>query len=196
MYKNPPSKFKTFAKLIDQAILPATILLATKILSLIILNKKFNLDWQISSSGIIYSSKEDFIFANSYSSLFMFISITIGLILLTVKATQWHSTHIRPSLAARFYEKKLDFLVTDSRDIYPKSVIWLSYAWLATILMLIQNYYGLLISWISYVALFITIIPTVFIVLDLEKELSKQSNKNILKKGSVSFLDLSQVLKS
>jgi len=196
MYKNPLNKFKTLSRLIDQAILPATILIAAKILSLILLNEKFNLDWQVGTSGIIYSSKQDFIFANSYSSLFMYLAISVGLILLIIKATRWHATHIKPSLAAKFHEKNLDFLITDSVDIYVKSTIWISYAWLTTALMFIQNFYGLLIPWVSYTALSMSIIFTVLIIMDVEKEINVKSNKPSLKDSNIYLSDLAQVLKN
>jgi len=187
---------KTLIKLIDQAILPAVILVASKILALIFVNYKFNLDWQLGPSGIIYSSKSDFIIANSYSSLFMYFSITIGLILLIIRADKWHATHIEPKLSAKLFEKKLNFVITDNFNLYSKAVVWLSYSWLAAALMLIQSYYNLLTSWVAYTALAISTISTILMIADMEKEINNKPSKESLKREVLSFSDLTQVIKN
>ncbi len=194
MYKNSSNKFRALVWLIDQAILPAVILVASKILSLIVLNRKFNLSWQLGTNGIVYSLKQDFVFANSYSSLFMYFSIMVGLFLVIIRASKWHSTHITPSLAAKLHEKKLDFLVSDNLSVYSKAAVWLSYSWLSTFLMFIQSYNHLLFSWIAYVALVVSFIVTVFVIVDLEKEFNAKPDKMVLKRSAIYFSDLSKII--
>ncbi|PIP04832.1 hypothetical protein COX53_00245 [candidate division WWE3 bacterium CG23_combo_of_CG06-09_8_20_14_all_40_14] len=196
MYKNLPSKSKTLTKLIDKAILPAIVLTFSKIISLIIVNQKFRLNWQVGTSGIIYTSKSDFVLANTYSSLFMYFSIMAGLLLLLIKAVRWHSTHIDPKVSARLHFRKLDFLVTESLDLYLNTVIWLGYSWLAAALMLIQSYYNLILPWVSYIALFVSITATIFVLLDIEREFGGNAFDKVCKRESISFLDLGRILKS
>ena len=185
---------KTLVKLIDQAILPAVVLAGAKVVGILFANYKLNLKWQLSPSGLLYSSKEDFILVNSYSSIFMFSVIFIGLLWVIIKASFFHSTHVTPSLSSKLTEHKLNFLVADTFGVFSKAVVWLSYTWLTTAIIFVQMGYGLIFPWVFYVTLGVSIVATIFLILDIEKEVIENESKR-QENVSVSISDISGIIK-
>lgn len=187
---------KTLVKLIDQAILPAILLASAKIIGILFVNYKFGLDWQMGADGLFYSSKEDFILVNSYSSLFMFFAIILGLLWVIIRATFLHSTHITPNLSSKLMDKKLNFLIINSFSIFSKAVVWLSYAWLTTAIIFVQKSYGLVFPWVLYVALSVSAVASIFLIIDIEREIEENANEQKFQKDkSISFSDVSGLIK-
>ena len=187
---------KTLVKLIDQAILPAVVLAGAKVIGILFVNYKFNLEWQLGPSGLLYSSKEDFVLVNSYSSIFMFSVVFIGLLWVIIRASFLHSTHITPGLSSKLAERKLNFLVVNSFGVFSKAAVWLSYTWLTTAIVFVQRGYGLIFPWVFYITLAVSVVATIFLILDIEKDVVE--NENNLKRQeniSVSISDISGIIK-
>jgi hypothetical protein len=163
---------KTLIKLIDFAIFPAFLIIAAKIISAVFLTNYFGVDFTIDRMRIVLENSVEFIAINSYSSLIMFFTIIAGLIWVTVKAHVFHDTHISPAFSAKLFSMNMEDLIHTTDTIYAQAFIWLSYAWIATILFGIHSYYNLMYPWIFWFALSITVFATGALALDIEREIN------------------------
>ncbi len=171
---------KTLINLIDYAIFPAVLIVASKIIGIVFLARYFDADYYVEGTKLVFSNSESFVSINSYSSLFMFAAVVGGLLWVVIKARVFHDTHITPVLSTHIANLELDELVHDTKTIYSQTFIWLSYAWLTTILLGVQSYITLSYLWVFISALLVSVIATTLIILDIEREINM--GKKVLKK--------------
>ena len=171
---------KTLIKLIDSAIFPAVVIVTAKIVGVAFLSNYFQINYQVDGLGLKFYDTVDFLNVNSYSSLFMFCAVMGGLIWVVIKAHAFHDTHIKPSFSAKLLDMNLIQLVNKSDVIYSESFVWLSYAWLSTIIFGAYSLYVLSYVWVFALALCITIVATALLIIDVEREL-KAGNRTIIK---------------
>jgi len=171
---------KTLTKLIDEAILPAVILIVAKIASLLVVNRALNLSWQFKGFGISYSSFADFVLANSYSSLFMFGAIFAFTLWVLFKSHFLHDSHISPASSARLVSGGLTFLIQNSFKLYSQAFIWLSYSWLCATILGLMAMSGLVLGFIFYTAAAFSLLATVLFILDIEKEFSIREDSDFV----------------
>ncbi|PJA40600.1 hypothetical protein CO178_01960 [candidate division WWE3 bacterium CG_4_9_14_3_um_filter_34_6] len=164
---------KTLVKLIDYAIFPAVLIVATKIAGIAFFSQYFDTAYQVEGARLVFNNVQDFISVNSYSSLFMFFAVIAGLLWVTIKARLFHDTHISPSFSAKLFGMNLNDLIHTTETIYSQSFIWLSYAWIISIVFGVQSYYGLAEWWIFYISLISAVLATALLVLDIETEFKK-----------------------
>ena len=162
---------KTLVKLIDYAIFPAVLIAFAKIGSAIFFSRYFDFAYKSDGVRIVFESAEAFIAVNSYSSLVMFFSVLAGLGWVIVKAHLFHDTHISPSFSAKLFSMNLQDLIHTTETIYSQAFIWLSFAWLTTIVFGVYSYFGLSYIWIFFVSLAFSIIATALLIIDIEREI-------------------------
>jgi hypothetical protein len=163
---------KILIKLIDQAIVPAVLILTVRIVSVVLISYQLGIPFGITNSGFLFSSSEQFLQINSYSILAMIISITLGLTYILAKSLIFHSSHITPQTTAKVFSMKMNFFIQNSYHLYSQGVIWLSYSYLLIFVAGIMALFGLLFSWVFYVGLAITILATISLIVDIEKEIN------------------------
>jgi hypothetical protein len=161
-------------KLIDQAILPAVALLTTRVVSIILLSKYLGFDIAITSGGFTFSSTKEYLYINSYSTLFMGVILAIGLGYILIKSYAFHDTHVAPGTAARLFSYNLATLIQNSYDLYTQGAIWLSYMFLITLLSGMMALYTLVFVWVFFAMLALTVLFTVLFILDVENEVIPQ----------------------
>ncbi|MFC1622104.1 hypothetical protein ACFL13_01830 [Patescibacteria group bacterium] len=170
---------KTLLKLIDQAILPAVILLCTRIVTIILLSYFFKISISISTSGFIFENPGDYILVNSYSLLAMVMLLSLGLLYVLIKAMFFHNTHITPFLTARLFSLKLSTFIQSSYEIYSQAFIWLMYIYLLTLLTWIFALFEHAHNYVFYISLLFSVVSTVFFIIDIEDELGLKSKVSI-----------------
>jgi len=162
---------KTLIKLIDYAVFPAVLIVSAKIIGVFFLVRYFDVSYQIDGIRLVFDNADSFVAVNSYSSLLMFAAVIGGLLWVTVKAHVFHETHITPSFSAHLFNMNLEDLIHTTETVYSQAFIWLSYAWITTIVFGIHSYYHLAYLWVFFIALAITVISTAALALDIEKEI-------------------------
>jgi len=168
---------RILTKLVDEAIVPAIILLVVRVLSVVVLGRYFNLPVTIGPAGFVYDSAEGFLIVNSYSTLAMICVIAIGLMYVLIKSYLFHDTHVHPRTTAKLFRLKLSSFIQASFDVYSQGVIWLSYSYLLLLASGVMLYFGIVYSWVFYVSLILTIISTYLLIIDVEKEFNpKKAN--------------------
>jgi hypothetical protein len=170
---------KVLIKLIDRAIVPAILLLATRVVSIVLICRYLGLPVKISKSGFVFESFTDFVKVNSYSTLVMTIILVIGLFYILIKSLVFHDSHIKPALSAKVFSLKVQHVIQNSFHLYSEAAIWLSYAYLLLIFSVIMLVSKLLYNWVFYVTLGVTLIATILFIIDVEEEIKmKGLNKS------------------
>jgi hypothetical protein len=162
---------KLLVKLIDQAIVPAIVLLSTRIISIIGISLYLDIPYEFNKAGFTFTNPNDYVMVNTYSTFFMLLILVIGLFYILLKAFVLHDTHIAPHLSAKLANLKLSSFVQASFDLYSQGSIWLSYTYLLTAVTGIMAMYGLVLAWVFYVGLVLSVISTVLLVFDVENEI-------------------------
>lgn len=163
---------RILVKLIDQAIVPAVLLVVTKIVSVALLSQHYGLDVRFSSPiGFVFGNAQDYLFINSYSTLAMICILAVGLIYILIKSLIFHNTHIHPGLTARLFSLRLSTFIQTSYDLYSQGVVWLSYLYLLVLVTGVMAYFGIVYVWVFWAALVLAIISTVLLVFDIEREM-------------------------
>jgi hypothetical protein len=162
---------KILLKLVDQAIVPALVLFASRVISLFVFASVFDAEFTVGKYGIVFVNPADYVQVNSYSLFAMVSVLVIALLHNLLKAYYFHTTHITPSLTAKLFTMKLSSLIHSSMDVYSEGIIWLSYAFLMTGVTGLMVMYNLAYSWVFLATLVLSLISTVLFVIDVEKEL-------------------------
>ena len=166
-------------KLVDEAIVPAILLLVVRVVSVIAVGNYFGLPVSLSTAGFVYDSPDGYLLVNSYSIVAMVSIITIGLLFVLVKSYVFHDSHIHLSLSAKLFSFRLSSIIQASFDVYSQGVIWLSYSFLLTLASGVMLYSGLVFPWVFYTALILSVISTYLLIIDIEREF-KPSKETVL----------------
>lgn len=162
---------KVLIRLIDQAILPAVVLLSARVFSIILFSKYFNLQYNLSSKGFEYASFADYVKVNSYSTFAMFFVMFLAFFYILLKSFHFHDTHITPSLTAKVFSVRMQNFIQNSFEIYSQALIWMLYLYLLLIVSGIMVAFGLLYTEVFLCGLVLSITSTVFLILDIEEEI-------------------------
>lgn len=175
---------KTTIKLIDEAVIPAVVLIIAKILGLLFVNYLFKIDYSINPSGfldflpsITYSSPRDYIIAENYSNLAMFAAVTLGTLLVTIKAHFLHESHISPRFHQKMVRLNLEKFISTSFHLYHQAFIWLVFLWLVTIFLIISTLAEIIYPQISAIAVIIALNFSWILAVDVEKEIEIARDK-------------------
>ena len=163
---------KVLIKLIDQAIIPAIVLLATRIVSLVLVSNQYGYSYSVGATGFTVNSPEEVANLNSYSTLFMAIVLALGLTYILIKALVFRDSHISPSTTAKLYSLKFDYLIQNSYKLYTQGSVWLSYLYLLTVFSGYMALNQIAYIWVFYITFLLSLILTVLFVMDVEHEMA------------------------
>jgi len=176
---------KILIKLIDEAIVPAILLLTVRLVSVVLISRQLGIPFTVSNSGFVFSSPEDYVEINSYSMIVMVLALSIGLIIALGKALFFHDSHITPERTAKVFSLKIVSLVQSSFEIYSSGAVWLSYLYLLLLVTGIMSLFNLVFSWVLYVILGTCILASIALIIDIEKEI----NINKLNKSDLDYYE-------
>ncbi len=168
---------KILIKLIDQAIIPAMLVLSARIISVILISKYLNTEFSLDASGFAFKNINDYVVVNSYSLLAIIGVLSVGLFYNLLKSYIFHEDVINPGLTAKLFSLKVSSLIQNSIEIYTKGAIWISYAYLITIVTGLMSMYGHLYLWVFHTSIVLTLIATVLLVLDIEHKMDVKKIK-------------------
>ena len=159
---------KTLLKLIDEAILPAIVLVAAKIIGVSILSMRLGLDFTLNLKGI---EEPNASLVNTYSNLLSYGAIALGLSFILARAYFFHSSHISPQITLRLSSWNFTSIISTTYELFNQAVVWLSYLWLLSLLFLLQSYWKLVAPNIALGMLVVTLIFTCLFVRDADREI-------------------------
>ena len=170
---------RILVKLVDEAIFPAIMLLATRLISMFLISQYLGASYEIRSTGILFTSMDDYVRVNSYSILFMTIALALGLSVIVLKSFVFHDSHIKPGFSAKLHALRVPSLIHNSFEIYSTGTIWLSYLYLLLVVSAVMSVFGILYGWVLFVIFLITILSTVSMIIDVEHEIKIQKNTEV-----------------
>lgn len=162
---------KILIKLIDESIVPAILLLATRLVSVVLVARANSIPFEIGAGGLTFKTAEDYILVNSYSAFYMVIILTVGLLYILTKSWFFHESHIKPQVTATLFNVRGQSLIQSSYNLYTQGSIWLSYSYLLMFVTGSMALFTFIFPWVFYVALVLCVISTVLLILDVEQEL-------------------------
>lgn len=168
----------SLVKLIDEAIIPAVVLIVVKMVGIFASIYFLNLPFTIVQDGILFVlpaihflSRSDYISAENYSNLAMFASVALGTVLVLVKAHFLHVSHINPKLHAKLVALNLENLVAPSYHLYHQAAIWLTFLWLTVAFLIISTTLKVTYPQITIIAVIIAANFSWIFAVDIEKEI-------------------------
>jgi len=173
MQTTAPSK--TLIKLVDLAVLPAAILIFTKIISLLIINAVLGLSWDVQTFSdaffgikLTYSTYE-LSTVITYSNLFMHFAALSGASIAIIKLYYLHPAHVRPSVVLKLAKSDRLHYIQSSFHLYHEAIVWTLFMLVTDIIILINFTQGLTESWV----LGLSIISTLFFVFILVRTVDR-----------------------
>lgn len=163
-------------KLIDVSILPAVLMVSSKMLGLLLALRILGITFSTDIQGFIpkllpaYSSEDSALLSQSLSVLFSGIALGLGCGLLLIQAHFFHETHISPKHSAQLVRKGLAKVVTSSFDVFHRIFIWLALMWLVTFISFYETLTNQVSIWVSLVLLLISWGYTQLLAMDMAKE--------------------------
>ena len=108
---------KILLKLIDKAIIPAILIVTTRLVSILIISRYLNIDVAITKNGMWVSDESFYILLNSYSMLVVDVVISLGILFTLLSSSLFHHEVIKPSTTAKLFALKLSSLIKNSFEI-------------------------------------------------------------------------------
>lgn len=173
---------RSLLKLIEYSILPAIVLVLSKVGGIYLAAALFNIQVDLSASSSAFMffesavAAKDIVVVSSYSDLFMFMGVALGMTIILVQALYLHDSHVSPKMINELAKRDLLSLIKSSFHLYHSGVIWLAFLWLAAIVILINAINGMTDIWALAVSVIFTISYSIIFLKDLFTEI--ELNKN------------------
>lgn len=175
---------KSTIKLIDEAVIPAMVLITAKIIGLFMVNYLLKIDFAINPKGFLailptltYTTPTDYIVAENYSNLAMFVAVSLGTLMVVFKAHFLHETHISPKFHQKLIKLNLEKFVSTSFHLYHQVTIWLIFLWLVTVLIVLSTLSEIMYPQISAIAVIIALNFSWILAVDIQKEIEIARDK-------------------
>jgi len=180
---------KILLKLIDQAIIPAVLVVGTRLASIALFSNYFDIDYTINKQGITFSNISNYVIINSYSFLCIVAIITAGVFGVLINSALFHHEHIKPHTTAKLFALKLSGLIKNSYEVYTKAAVWITYMWLLTISGGIMFYYDMIYPIVFYTSVIFAVTSTVVLILDIETKVNVSNTSDFIFDMDRKFLE-------
>lgn len=168
---------KTLIRFVDASLFPAAALVAGKFFGIILTLNLFGISWSIKEYTDSFFSfqtavrAEDLALVTSYSDLFMYLTIAVFFSFSVIRAIFFHSSHVKPSLVIKLANKNLLSLIQTSYKVYNFASVWLVFAWIANILVLVNVFRGASYPWVGILVTLCSVILSILLLEDMYKEI-------------------------
>lgn len=180
---------KTLVRLIDEAIVPALILVGAKIFGVLFISWVKGLTYEVTFRipflplpTLSFYSYQDYVTANSYSTLFMLLAVSLGLLQILLRTNILHETHISPKLSAQLARFHLSHLVSTTIDAYHQAFVWFAFAWFVLLLLFFYAYLNLIYRSFALIGFLVILNLTWFFIFDVEREISIFREKQLVRR--------------
>lgn len=164
-------------KLIDEAIIPALILIIVKMAAILAVSYFLKLNFDVNINGfakflphLSFQSMNDYILAENYSNLAMYTAAALGTLYILIKAHFLHQSHVSPKLQQKLASLNFENIISSSFHLYHQAFIWLVFLHLTTAFLATSTLIKVTYMPITIIALIITINFTWIFAVDVQKE--------------------------
>lgn len=166
---------KSLTKLIDEAIIPALLLVIVKVVGVLAAAYFLKLNYEVSISvfpKVSFATLQDYVLAENYSNLAMFTVAATGSLVVLIRAHFLHETHVSPKIQQKLARLNLENIVKPSYHLYHQAAIWLTFVWLTTGFLIISTVTKITYMPITIIAFLIAINFSWIMARDIEMELN------------------------
>jgi len=179
---------KTLLSLIKYSLFPALLLVIGKILGVYFVASMFrmNVEFSMNDYNIFFFkasvSASQLLTLSSYSDIFMFLTIVLGMSFVLFRALVLHDSHISSNTVFKLAKYNLLDLIGTSFELYHSGIIWLLFTWISTVLIYINCSKGITYVWVLFIAVVFSIFFSIIFARDLISEinLTNDESKNRL----------------
>ncbi len=165
-------------ELVDLAILPAALFIAAKIIGVFGLNSLLGLPVGIEQTGFIlfsfqpaYPRIEDVIMVESYSNLFVFISILSGAFVITGKSLLFNHKKASPYFVLKLAKFDLLHLLKSSIHMYKEAFVWGMFLIVTTVYIALSFLAGKTFGWVAGLSIFFCLTFLWIMIENIEEEI-------------------------
>lgn len=169
---------KSLIKLIDEAIIPAIVLILAKMIGILASSYFFNLTFEIKNGSFLYFlpsirflTVKDYILAENYSNFTMVLAATLGTLLILIRLHFLHGSHIHPKLQFKLASLSLEKIISPSYHLYHQAAVWLIFLWLTVAFLVVSTIFKITYLPLSLTAVFVALNCTWITLLDIENEI-------------------------
>src|SRR3990172_11200243 len=151
-------------KMIDRAILPSVVIVATKVLGVFVASLLFNIAWKtnlgVSENNFLifqFNNKDDLATAVNFSDTIAVLAVGIGFSWVLFQANHLNFDITHPTLINKLISRGREFWLTTTGAIYHNATVWLVISWLLLFFVLVNVYQGLSSKFVLGMSLAITI---------------------------------------
>lgn len=174
---------KSLIKLIDEAIVPAILLVVAKMIGLFLPSYFLNLEFTVEGNQFLhllpsvhFTSTHSYLIAENFSNLAMFLAAAAGTAFVLVRAHYFHESHIHPNLHSRLISLNLESLVAPSYHLYHQATIWLIFLWLTVGFLILSSIQGITYPQITIAGFLVAANFSWILSSDIQKEVEITSN--------------------
>jgi len=178
---------KSLLKLIEYSILPAICIFAAKLAGIFVTGLIFNIpiDLRNQAQGLLFFQtlvpQADMIVVITYSDLFMYLVVVLGMTVILIRSVYFHDSHISSTMVSRLAKYNLLGLMQSSYELYHSGMIWLAFLWCANVLIGINVYRGLTETWALAVTVLFSLSYSIIFFKDLLAEIQLSNDGNLAK---------------
>ncbi|MBI2598707.1 hypothetical protein HYW40_00595 [Candidatus Curtissbacteria bacterium] len=183
---------RSITKLIDEAVLPAVILILGKMAGLFAAVYFLGLGFTVAPASFLkvlptihFPSYQAYILAENFGNLAMFSLAALGTIFVIVRAHFFHESHIPPQTHARLARLNLESLIAPSGNLYYQAAIWLTFLWLSVGFLIVSTIFKITYPQISIIAFVVAANFSWVFALDVERELEIQRDLPAGRQGQI-----------
>jgi uncharacterized membrane protein (DUF441 family) len=169
---------KLLQKILSAAILPAALLIVSKIAGMALANYFFDLDWSLQTNTgtifsvqVVYPDEESALICNSFSNLFMIVSLLIGTCVLLFQSKYLNVSNQNPKVLIKLIQFDFIMWLSESSSIFPRLFVWMAFLWISTIITAAQTIQSMTYSWVTIFGLVSSVLVTWAASHEFDKEI-------------------------
>lgn len=176
---------KILLKLVDNALLPASLITLAKVGGVIIgeallgTSTSFYALFLPRTTILTDTSQTQIIAQNSFSDFLMYAAAFAGCAVLLVKMIYFHQSHIKPKFILHLAHTNLLHVIQESFDLYATAFIWFFFLYAITIYLIIASLMGDISPKLAAGVSAISIILGYILIKDIEFEIENAQKKKI-----------------
>jgi len=165
-------------ELVDIAILPAALMICSKVLAIAGLNTLLGLNWGVQTVtdsfftlALTYERIEDVRMITSYSNLFMFIAVIAGCMIVTSKSLLFNHRKASPYFVLKLAKHDLLHLLKSSFHVYKEAFVWGGFLIVTTTYIVISFLTGQTYGWVAGLAVLFCLTFLWIMIENIEEEI-------------------------
>jgi hypothetical protein len=166
---------KTLIKLVDEAILPAFLIVGLKVISIGAVNNILTLTYYYQNLGKLYYPKPlDAFLVNTFSDVFVYLGIVLGVVFLIIKLLYFSDNKTNVKLVRRLaHSHRLRFIQT-SIELYQILFVWMVFLTGLTVYVIARVIAGIDNSFVIIPVLVIYLPICLVILREVEQDIIKR----------------------